>query len=247
MRRMCKVRYSLAGYDSRPSPERPGLESRWRNIFEGPSRAKTGPIIETGHGKKGARPRRDALAAERRGPAGGRGRQGRQGRAPSGMTPCRKRRQSDRASGLRLLSRSGKVSWKTRGIGLAALLRTSACRPPWGKPCARGRALLSRVHALRRALLPQRLAHPPQARRASSAPIRDSAVASAPACRAEDPGSIPGRRAMHRCALETTHSPREARKKRIVALTSSAHCPPDLRGASDVSSAPSPVGRAQGP
>ena len=26
-----KIRYSLAGQDARPSPERPGLESRWRN------------------------------------------------------------------------------------------------------------------------------------------------------------------------------------------------------------------------
>ena len=26
-----KIRYSLAGQDTRPSPERPGFESRWRN------------------------------------------------------------------------------------------------------------------------------------------------------------------------------------------------------------------------
>ena len=27
-----KIRYSLAGQDTRLSPERPGLESRWRNL-----------------------------------------------------------------------------------------------------------------------------------------------------------------------------------------------------------------------
>ena len=119
--------------------------------------------------------------------------------------------------------------------------------PPWGRLCARGRTLLSRMHALRRALLPQRLAHLPQARRASSVPIRDSIAASISACHAEDPGSIPGCGVMHRCALETTHSPREARKKRIGALTSFAHCPRDLPGAPDFNSPPSSFGRAQGP
>ena len=29
----CVVRYSLAGQDTRPSPERPGFESQWRNIM----------------------------------------------------------------------------------------------------------------------------------------------------------------------------------------------------------------------
>ena len=29
---LSQVRYSLAGSDTRPSPERPGFESRWRKI-----------------------------------------------------------------------------------------------------------------------------------------------------------------------------------------------------------------------
>ena len=28
-----ELRYSLAGQDTRPSPERPGFESRWRNLY----------------------------------------------------------------------------------------------------------------------------------------------------------------------------------------------------------------------
>ena len=28
-----EIRYSLAGQDTRPSPERPGFESRWRKLF----------------------------------------------------------------------------------------------------------------------------------------------------------------------------------------------------------------------